>query len=147
MVRVSPLRLHVLLARFQKSSRGKEAQYPLTCKAMAELSDALMKEAPRKKWNARGSHRSDLMDAYGRSRVQAWRAKKKITDLEIQLKKFTESKTVGGRISEEWLLRTILTAPHVSGRALAEVFHLAIGSDSNVINKESIGAVRSIGFP
>ena len=72
MVRVSPLRLHVLLARFQKSFHGKEAQFPLTCKAMADLSDALMKEAPRKKWNARGSHRSDLIDAYGRcSRVRA----------------------------------------------------------------------------
>ena len=67
----------------------------------------------------------------------------KITDLELKLQKFTESKTVGGRISEEWLLRTILTAPHVSGRALAETFLLSVGSDSNVICREKIGAVRS----
>ena len=69
--------------------------------------------------------------------------RRKNTDLELKLQKFTASKTVGGRISEEWLLRTILTAPHVSGRALAETFHFAVGSDSYVISRESIGAVRS----
>ena len=112
-------------------------------RAMAELSEAIVKEAPRRRWKPRASHRGDFVASYGRLRIRAWRAEKKVNELQDRLTKLTDSKTVGGRVSEEWILRVILTAPHVSGRALAEAFHLAIGSDSNVIRRESIGAIRS----
>ena len=46
-------------------------------------------------------------------------------------------------MSEEWLLRVILTAPHVSGRAMSEAFFLAVRSDSNMISRESIGNIRA----
>ena len=115
----------------------------LSCRAMAELSKAIMKEAPRKRWKPRASRRGDFVASYGRLRIRAWRAEKKVNELQDRLTKLTDSKTVGGRVSEEWITRVILTAPHVSGRALAETFHLAIGSDSNVISRDSIGAIRS----
>ena len=110
---------------------------------MAELSEAIVKEAPRRRWKPRASHRGDFVASYGRLRIRAWRAEKKVNELQDRLTKLTDSKTVGGRVSEEWITRVILTAPHVSGRALAETFHLAIGSDSNVISRDSIGAIRS----
>jgi hypothetical protein len=69
--------------------------------------------------------------------------KKKVLQMTSELQKHTSSKAVGGVVSEEWLLRVILTAPHVSGRALAEAFHLVVGSDANMISRESIGKVRS----
>ena len=46
-------------------------------------------------------------------------------------------------MSEEWLLRVILTAPHVSGRAMSEAFFLAVRSDSNMISRESIGNIKA----
>ena len=110
---------------------------------MAELSEAIVKEAPRRRWKPRASHRGDFVASYGRLRIRAWRAEKKVNELQDRLTKLTDSKTVGGRVSEEWITRVILTAPHVSGHALAETFHLAIGSDSNVISRDSIGAIRS----
>ena len=39
-------------------------------------------------------------------------------------------------------MRVILTAPHVSGRAMSEAFHLAVGS-ANIISRESIGNIRA----
>ena len=46
-------------------------------------------------------------------------------------------------MSEEWVLRVMLTTPNVSGRAMAEAFHLSVGSDRNMVNRESIGNIRS----
>ena len=57
--------------------------------------------------------------------------------------KFETSKCVGGRVSEEWILRVILSAPNVSGRALAEAFHLAVGSDGNIISRPTIANIRA----
>ena len=57
--------------------------------------------------------------------------------------KFETSKCVGGRVSEEWILRVILSAPNVSGRALAEAFHLVVGSDSNIISRPTIANIRA----
>ena len=48
-----------------------------------------------------------------------------------------------GRVSEEWILRVILSAPKVSGRALAEAFHLAVGSDGNIISRPTIANIRA----
>ena len=46
-------------------------------------------------------------------------------------------------MSEEWILRVMLTTPNVSGRAMAEAFHLSVGSDRNMVSRESIGNIRS----
>ena len=47
------------------------------------------------------------------------------------------------RISEEWLLRVILAAPNVSGRALAESFTALVGSDRHMIHRDSIKCIRA----
>ncbi len=41
------------------------------------------------------------------------------------------------------IVRVVLTAPHVSGRALAEAFHLTVGSDSCVVSRPSVAAIRA----
>ena len=46
-------------------------------------------------------------------------------------------------MSEEWILRVMLTTPNVSGRAMAEAFHLSVGSDRHMVSRESIGNIRS----
>ena len=46
-------------------------------------------------------------------------------------------------MSEEWILRVMLTSPNVSGRAMAEAFHLSVSSDRNMVSRESIGNIRS----
>ena len=47
------------------------------------------------------------------------------------------------RVSEEWLLRVMLAAPNVSGRALAESFASLVGSDRRRIDRESIKSIRA----
>ena len=69
--------------------------------------------------------------------------KKKVQQLTAELSTLKSSKDVRGRVSEEWLLRVILAAPNVSGRALAESFHSLVGSDSNTISREGVGRIRS----
>ena len=73
--------------------------------------------------------------------------RKKLQKLEAEFAalkaKHESSKDVGGRVSEEWLLRVMLTAPHVSGRALAVAFHLACGSDSNMVSRVTIASSRA----
>ena len=51
---------------------------------------------------------------------------KELTKALETLKSKHQSKGVGNRVSQERLLRVILTAPNVSSRALAEAFRLAL---------------------
>ena len=46
-------------------------------------------------------------------------------------------------ISQEWLLRVILAAPNVSGRALGESFTALVGSDRKMIHRDSIKSIRA----
>ena len=60
--------------------------------------------------------------AYDRDRQWRWRQKKKIQQLEDQLKTLREkhetSKTVGGILSVEWIVRVLLASANTSSRAL-----------------------------
>ena len=58
---------------------------------------------------------------------QLWRKKKKIEELEQEIAKYKRPKDIQGRVSEEWIVRVILTAPNVSARALSESFRLTVG--------------------
>ena len=49
-------------------------------------------------------------------RLWRWRQKAKILQLTSQLKAHTFSKSIRGRLSEEWILHVMLTSPNVSGR-------------------------------
>ena len=68
---------------------------------------------------------------------------KKMHALTAELHTLKSSKSVRGRVSEEWLTRVILAAPNVSGRALADSFHVIVGSDRNTICRSEIGSIRS----
>ena len=63
--------------------------------------------------------------------------------LTSQLEAHERSKSMGGRLSEEWIMRVILSAPNVSSRALEESFHLSVGSDRSMISRDRIGNIRS----
>ena len=67
----------------------------------------------------------------------------KIDVLTSKLKAFQHSKTVGGVISASWILRVILIAPNVSGRSMAEAFHLVVGSDSSMVSREGVKHIRA----
>ena len=47
-----------------------------------------------------------------------------------------------GRIADAWVVRTFLANPHVTGRALAETFHLAAGTDATVVGRTSIKKIK-----
>jgi len=48
--------------------------------------------------------------------------------LNKQFAKHTDSKTVEGRVAEEWICRVIACAPHASSRALQYALNLATTS-------------------
>jgi hypothetical protein len=59
------------------------------------------------------------------------------------LETFRSSKSVHGVVSASWILKVILTAPNVSGRGLAEAFHLVVGSDRSMVSRESVKNIRA----
>ena len=87
-------------------------------------------------------HRADAADRKWRSRQ-----KKRIQQLEDQLRTLREkhetSKTVGGILSVEWIVRVILASANTSSRALQQTFTEAVGSDSSRVSRESIGKIKA----
>jgi len=122
-------------------------KFPQACTAIQALHDALQREmrpfALRKHALGQGRRRTRETAV----RVQHWRLKQKRKQLQAEVAdlraRHETSKGVGGRVSEEWLLRVIMTAPNVTGRALAEAFHLAVGSDSRMVSRVTIGFIRA----
>jgi len=144
------------VAKLQNWRADKENAFPRTCKAIDALRDALALErsvAASWKKNARqklASHRRPAVaghkrpaDPEGARRTRLHRMSKKVKMLENQLAELKTSKDVRGRVSEEWLVRVILAAPKVSGRALAEAFHLAVGVEGNMVSRATIGNIRA----
>ena len=64
-------------------------------------------------------------------------------ELEQELAKYKRPKDLAGRVSEEWIIRVILTAPNVSARALSESFRMTVGEDHNVISRTQVGRIRA----
>ena len=77
------------------------------------------------------------------NRVAVWRAKRKITELTNKVEAFQFSKGIHGVLSEVWILKVMLIAPNVSGRAMAEAFHLVVGSDRSMVSRESVKNIRA----
>ena len=129
---------------------GNEDRYPKCFRAIRDLQAAVTNEhgpqasrslARRSATGAsRGNSRRPDSSA---SRTAIWRAKNRIKELTSELDTFKFSKTVHGSLSEAWILRVILASPNVSGRALAESFHKLVGSDRNMISRESVKRIRS----
>ena len=89
----------------------------------------------------------DRHRANNRDRQRLVRQNKKIRQLEDQLKTLREkhetSKTVGGILSVEWIVRVMLASANTSSRALVQTFREAAGSDSGRVSRESIGRIRA----
>ena len=45
-------------------------------------------------------------------------------------------------MSQEWILRVLMSAPTMSGRALAASFRMALGIDGNAISRVSISSIK-----
>ena len=109
-----------------------QQRFPQTCNAIRDLCNAAKNERGPK------ARRSQLQAARPRApvshRVALWRAKKKIADLTSEVENNQSSKGVHGLLSQTLILRVILTAPNVSGRAMAEAFHLVVGSDRSMVS-------------
>ena len=69
---------------------------------------------------------------------QLWRKNVKLEQLQQELAKYTRPKDLAKRVSEEWIIRVILTAPNVSARALSESFCMAVGEDHSGRQQPSI---------
>ena len=143
------------------ADRGRNKKHsPQCCKAIGHLQDVskreigpttyknrlrrLQFERARAATGARGATTGarDLRISSS-SRVALWRAKDKIKELASKLETFHSSKSVHGVLSASWILRVILTAPNVSGRGLAEAFHLVVGSDRSMVSRESVKNIRA----
>ena len=87
-------------------------------------------------------HRADRAEMQRRVRQ-----KRKIQQLEDQLRTLREkhetSKTVGGILSVEWIVRVMLASANTSSRALQQTFKEATGSDSSRVCRASIGKIRA----
>ena len=75
---------------------------------------------------------------YSALRCQLWRKNVKLEQLQQELAKYTRPKDLAKRVSEEWIIRVILTAPNVSARALSESFRMAVGEDHSGRQQPSI---------
>ena len=69
--------------------------------------------------------------------------KRRITALEEQVKRHTETKTSMGRLTKEWILRVFLASPHASSRAIADSFHQVVGLDATTVSRTSIGRIKA----
>ena len=150
--------LHGLLIWADRAGNKKHS--PQCCKAIGHLQDVSKREIgpttyknrlrrlhfqrARAATGARDATTGarDLRTANS-SRVALWRAKDKIKELASKLETFHSSKSVHGVLSASWILRVILTAPNVSGRGLAEAFHLVVGSDRGMVSRESVKNIRA----
>ena len=76
-----------------------------------------------------------------------YRQKKKIQQLEEQLRTLREkhetSKTVGGVLSVEWIVRVMFASANTSSRALEQTFREAAGSDTSRVCRASIGKIKA----
>jgi len=70
------------------------------------------------------------------------RCEDKLKVVEKELATYKSAKTVGGRVSQEWILRVFLATPHTSGRALAQAFHLVAGFDEGTVSRPTVGKIR-----
>ena len=75
---------------------------------------------------------------------QRWnKLRRRNEKLRETLAKQMDSKTLGGRVAEEWICRVIACAPHVSSRALEDTLHLATNSDTTTVSRFSVRGIRA----
>ena len=108
---------------------GNQERFPQSCIAIQDLRDAVKQElgpSVVQKFVRRAATGATKRIDPSTNRVAIWRAKRKIAELTTKVEAFQFSKGVHGVLSEVWILKVILIAPNVSGRAMAEAFHLVV---------------------
>ena len=107
-------------------ARNQE-RYPQCCNAIQDLRDIVRQElgpSAVQKFVRRAATGANKRIDPSTNRVAIWRAKRKIAELTTKVEAFQFSKGVHGVLSEVWILKVILIAPNVFGRAMAEPSHL-----------------------
>ena len=110
--------------------------HPRTATALNALLCALAAEFP---YLRAPCQRMPLMARY---RKQISRLKRQVTKLNAELQRHVSTKTVGGRVSQEWLTRVFLAAPHASARALANSFRAVAGTDESTVSRPTISIIK-----
>ena len=110
--------------------------HPRTTTALNALLCALAAEFP---YLRAPRQRMPLMARY---RKQIRRLKRQVTKLNAELQRHVSTKTVGGRVSQEWLTRVFLAAPHASARALAHSFRAVAGTDESTVSRAAISKIK-----
>ena len=161
-------RAHAYVARLVLWSARPEIQerYPRACSAIANLRDEWGAETPqvyrariknryRRRFASASQQRPtakvfdpiQAVEAYNREsdkfRQRNFRIRREVKRLRAQVANFKTTKTLGGRLSHEWILRVILSAPNASGRGLVDAFKMAVASDSSVISRASLGCIKA----
>ena len=77
-----------------------------------------------------------------RRRQRVARMTRELKQLRAQVENFKTTKTLGGRLSQEWILRVILSAPNASGQGLVDAFKMAVASDSSALSRLSMGSIK-----
>ena len=65
-----------------------------------------------------------------------------MTKLTAELQRHTSTKTLGGRVSQEWLMRVFLAAPHAFARALAPSFRVVVGTDDCTASRPTLSKIE-----
>ena len=143
-------------ARVQEFFGRARLQYPRTAEALRLLQEALEAEVvvpaadlavKREKRRASGATSATEAVATGADRDRKWyfqarRFKKERDALAEKLRLSSGAKEKGGALSEEWLLRVILSKPNASARSVAQSFADIVGSDVRTVSRGSINSVR-----
>jgi len=121
-------------------------RYPKIEAALTALRMAIEVELPKTEPPTRKStpRRLRMIQDGGRLWRQRYlRLEKRYAELSTKMKCVDSAKTYDGRLSEEWIQRIICCCPHTSGRALAQTFGLAEGSDKSLVSRWSIPRVKA----
>ena len=143
------------LLQLTETAESAGADTPRCLKSINDLREALKDEFGivsnrRGKWaRYRGGKKRHMWSHVPiRTQIQSWRQRyhrvcRKNKQLREQLAKHTDSKTLGGRVAEDWICRVIACAPHVSSRALQDTLHLATGADATAVSRFSVRGIRA----
>ena len=141
--------LHAVVFLVQWAEKaGNVKRFPRTCQAILNVWEVYCQEQGLKgKRQAQNSLLEIKKRHQARDRKLKWRQNKRIQQLEDQLRTLRDehetSKTVGGILSVEWIVRVLLASANTSSRALQQTFREATGSDSTRVSRESVGKIRA----
>ena len=126
-------------------SRLDPNKHTKTADALHQLRGAVAEDFPTFKVLPTGRKFSALSQRAFQNKIAY--LQRKLSKLEATVeehRKLEEGKKEDGRhVSQAWICRVFLCAPHSSGRALAEGLHLIMGSDSNIVSRASILKIKS----